>query len=217
MTESMRSFMDHHESGEPDFEALAACADDRVSNAERARAVEHLASCPRCRTIVAELVRSRTTAQPSASWFSGALPLAASLTVALAGGTLYWVMRDTGLRPAAPVAQPAEPLPGAPAAVPAPALEPRPSPAAPSIQALPPDRPRSGGPRVVGGKTFQLIAGEWVDTSYRLADALPVADVQTNDDLKSHPALEPFAELGPRFTVVVDGTVYRVTLQPAKP
>jgi anti-sigma factor RsiW len=211
--------MRHEETDEPDFQALAACADNRLSAAERARAIEHLASCARCRTIVAELVRSRHTARPSVSRFSGALALAASLTVALAGGTIYWVMRDTGPGPATTVAQPAAPLPGAPAPAPAPtpSLPPRPAPATPSIPGLPPDRPRSGGPRVVGGKTFQLIAGEWVDRGYHLADGLRIIDIQTDDDVKSHPALAAFAELGPRFTVVIGGAVYRVTLPTAKP
>jgi hypothetical protein len=211
--------MDHAETDEPDFQALAACADNRLSTAERARAIEHLASCSRCRAIVAELVRSPHTDRPAVSRFSGVFPLAASLTVALAGGTIYWVVHDRGRGPAAPVAQPAAPLPGAPAAAPAPtpSLQPRPAPATPSIQGLPPDRPRSGGPRLVGGKPCQLLAGEWVDRGYDIADGLPIIDIQTNDEVKSHPALAAFARLGPRFTVVIDGAVYRVTLQTAKP
>jgi len=77
-----------------------------------------------------------------------------------------------------------------------------------------PDRTRAAGTRSLGGKTFRLVAGEWIDVDYHLSDLLPVVDVRSRDDLTAHPALGPFTALGRRFTVVVDGTVYRVAIPP---
>lgn len=216
----MRSFMDHAAGGEPDFEVLSAFADDRLSDSDRARAIEHMASCGRCRTIVAELTRSRSNARPAVSRRAGALPLAASLAIAMVGGTVYWVLRDTGANPVAPVVQPSRPEPAtAPpsrSAIPG-SISPSPAPSTPARppnRAEPSDRTRATGAKSVGGRTFRLVAGEWIDDDYRLTDLLPVVDVQSRDNLTAHPTLDPFTALGRRFTVVVDRTVYRVAIPP---
>ena len=85
-----------------------------------------------------------------------------------------------------------------------------PSPAAPTSEGL---LARRSGQRIVGGKTFHLVAGEWIDSGYdRLAD-LPVVQVATPAEraalLARLPALKPYAALGNRVVVVVDAVVYR--------
>jgi hypothetical protein len=215
--------MDHSNGGEPDFDALAGFVDDRLGRSERARLVDHLGSCDRCRTIVAELARSRAPARSGRSFISVALPLAASLMLAVAGGGLYWLVRTptSGVLPAGEPSRPNQPAPGqpsSPGATPGetPGVSPSGTPA-PGRSATPadsPDRTRAAGTRSLGGKTFRLVAGEWIDVDYRLTDLLPVVDVRSRDDLIAHPALAPFTTLGRQFSVVVDGTVYRVAIPP---
>src|SRR5580658_10521111 len=114
MRGSMASAMDHTNGGEPDFDALAAFVDDRLGRSERAQLVGHLASCDRCRTIVAELARTRAPARSGRSFISVALPLAASLMLAVAGGGLYWLVRtpSSGVLPAVEPPGPNSPVPG---------------------------------------------------------------------------------------------------------
>jgi hypothetical protein len=215
----MASPMDHSNGGEPDFDAIAAFVDDRLGRSERSQLLEHLVSCPRCRTIVAELARTRAPAWSVRSLTAVALPLAASLMLALASGGLYWLVRTpgSGVSPAVEPSRPDLPAPGQPSSPGAtPAVSPSGTPA-PGRSATPadvPDRTRTSGTRSLGGKTFRLVAGEWIDADYRLSDFLPMVDVRSRDDLAAHPALGPFNTLGRRFTVVVDGTVYRVAIPP---
>ena len=58
-----------------------------------------------------------------------------------------------------------------------------------------------------------MIAGEWVDVDYDRLTGLPEVEVTTDSDrhalLARLPALEPYAALGSRVTVVHAGTVYR--------
>ena len=55
--------------------------------------------------------------------------------------------------------------------------------------------------------------GVWVDTAYDPLQLLPVTDITTREAraalLVRTPALKPYADLGPRVTIVLDGTVYR--------
>jgi anti-sigma factor RsiW len=220
----MASPMDHTNGSEPDFDALAAFVDDRLGRSERARLLEHLASCERCRTIVAELVRTRAPTRSVRSFPGVALPLAASLMVAVAGGGLYWLVRTPSSSQIPPAVEPSRPTPPAPAQPSSPGVTPGVAPSF-STSGTPnsgksatspdaPDRTRAAGTRSVGSRTFRLVAGEWIDVDYRLTDLMTVVDVRSVDDLRAHPALGPFTALGRRFTVVVDGTVYRVAIPP---
>jgi hypothetical protein len=215
----MASPTDHTNGSEPDFDMLAAFVDDRLVRSERARLLGHLASCERCRTIVAGLVRTRAPARPVRSLTAVAFPIAASLMVAMAGGGLYWLVRTTSSG-VPPTVGPSRPNPPAPAPPSSPGVTPNVSPSgtpAPGRSPTPPDAPdrtRAAGTRSLGVKTFRLVAGEWIDVDYRLPDLLPMVDIRSRDDLTARPALSPFTALGRRFTVVVDGTVYRVAIPP---
>ena len=72
---------------------------------------------------------------------------------------------------------------------------------------------RRSGERQVGRKSFQSAAGEWIDREYEPIAGLPVIEVTTREArgslLARVPALRPYAALGPRVTVVHDGTVYK--------
>ena len=66
----------------------------------------------------------------------------------------------------------------------------------------------------MGGKTFRLEAGTWVDTRYDPKQLLPVIDIPAAERaarLRDIPSLRPYAALGPRVIVVVEGTVYRLS------
>lgn len=63
------------------------------------------------------------------------------------------------------------------------------------------------------GTTFDLVAGEWIDRAFDPMAALPEVTVRSDERAKifsDQPALTPFGALGSRFTVVYQGTVYRV-------
>ena len=130
------------------------------------------------------------------------LPLAATLVIATAAGLLVFrrpaPVTDTPAPP--PAVQPAVPNPP----LPAPTL---PAPAPPEDVTT-----RRSGTRTIGSKTFRLVAGEWVDSTYDPLGLLPVENVTPSVRdaiLAKVPALQPFTDLGPRFIVVVDGVVYR--------
>jgi|SRR5882672_7347101 len=218
MKGSMASPMDHANRSEPDFEALAAFVEDSLGRSERAALLEHFASCERCRTIVAELARARAATRPIGSLIAVALPLAASLMVAAAGGSVYWLVRTTSSSRVLPAVEPSKPNPPAPAQPSSPGGTPSVSPSgtpASGRSTTPPDatdRTRAAGTRSLGGKTFRLVAGEWIDVEYRLIDALPIDDVRSREELEMLDILRPFAVLGRRFTVVVDDRVYRVAI-----
>jgi hypothetical protein len=134
------------------------------------------------------------------------MSLAATLTLA----TIVGVMRR---QPPATEVPPAVTTP----AVTPPATSPVPTPPPTVTPAPPRDVPedlttRRSGTRDIGGKTFRLIAGEWIDTAYDPLALLPAQDVDPSAreaTLARIPALTPYAALGPRFVVVHDGTVYR--------
>lgn len=221
----------------PDLNALAACVDGRLPEAERAALAAHLAGCSECRAIVATLAREsasadvQTGAGPSPArprFLSvGWLPIAATLALA---ATATLIVRQLDRKPPAE-AGPATPAPVTPEPVPAPAPSgdappttpvpgPQPSPAdprrgatkGPSTSTKSPDT-RRGGVRTVNGKTFRLVAGEWVDSAYDPVDLLPVREAAGPDArralLEQLPALAPYAALGTDVTVVHDAAVYK--------
>ena len=65
----------------------------------------------------------------------------------------------------------------------------------------------------MNGKTFRLVAGEWIDSAYDPPALLPVRDLvgpdARTDVLARIPALAPYAALGANVTVVHEGVVYR--------
>lgn len=69
--------------------------------------------------------------------------------------------------------------------------------------------------RHAGGKSFRLVAGEWVDTGFDSTASLPTMLIQGPDEraavVRRLPALGPYAALGDRVVVVFEGTVYRFT------
>ena len=211
-----------HTAGEDaDLNALAAFVDGRSSESERAVVREHLASCARCRTVVGELTQAGASRPAPLGWSRAALPLAASILIALGGGGLYLITRP-GTAPAA--VAPAAPSPAAAPAPPSAIDRPdgrssspantTPAPSATRRPQPPADRTRSAETKSVAGKTFRLVAGEWVDVDYRVADVAAVVDIRTPDAFGGHERLRPFAGLGRRFTVVLDDTAYRVDLPP---
>jgi len=207
------STFDHATDAEPDLNALSMLVDGTLRADDRAHVIDHLGQCARCRTIVAELVRSRAKQMPARRWMA-ALPIAAGLAVTVAGGGLYWTTRNRH-ETVPPATAPAPTTTPATAAPPAPLPEARPEPATPPRPAPGSERTRSAGEKIVGGKHFHLVAGEWIDNDYKVADVFPVVDISTRDALDAHPLLHRFTILGSRFTVVIDGTVYRVALPPA--
>lgn len=191
-----------------DLNRVAAFAEGKLAAAERSRMIAHLASCAECRAIVAALVRGgavgesvagRDVARPRWSPLAAfrlpmvaSLPIAATLVIALVGLGLFRA------RTAPHIAAPSV----APAGVP-----------------VPPDRAedlatrRDVPVREVGGKRFRLLAGEWIDTEYDAAAARPVV-IPTTAEQRSEllarvRGLKAFGALGDRFTVVLNGTVYR--------
>ena len=74
---------------------------------------------------------------------------------------------------------------------------------------------KRGAVRRAGGKTFRLVAGEWVDTGFDSTASLPTMLIQGPDEraavVQRLPALRPYAALGDRVVVVFEGTVYRFT------
>jgi Putative zinc-finger len=202
----------HRQGGEPDLNALAAWADGRLGADARNEVTAHLAGCPRCRAIVAELARG---AAPAARAWTPRLAIAATLAVAAIGAGAYLIVQPReqsgAIAPATsrPAPAPRVSTPSVSPAPPAPTLS---SPSLPSSPAPPSDRRRAAGTTSVHGKTFHLVAGEWIDDAYRESDFLPAVDVASREQLDRTAALRPFAGLGSRFTVVVAGTVYRVSI-----
>src|SRR5688572_15692684 len=191
-----------------DLNRLAAFVEQRLDPAERASVVQHLAACVECREVVAGLARegigeARTGLRTvrAAVW----LPIAASIVLVIGAG---WFARDRLLTPDAPVPPPPTPT----ILVPIPEPGPKPEPPPPDPGTI----RRSANEREIAGRRFKLEAGIWIDTAYDQFALLPVVDVKTAADrdalLAKLPALKPFIDLGPRVTVVYQGTVYRFDL-----
>ena len=192
-----------------DLNRLAALVEDRLGTDDREQLIAHLADCTMCRDVLATLTREHLQTQPVRrvpfAWMSVAAVLVLASAVVLLRPRFY-------PPPEATVPQ-AAPEPQAPAA--------QPPVAAPTVPTQPrrttePFDTRRGSERTVDGKTFRLVAGEWVDSSYREIDGLPVVDVRSAaeraDLIARTPALAPFTGLGNRVTVVWDKIVYRFDL-----
>jgi hypothetical protein len=204
---------------EHDLDDLAAFAEGRLDDRARARMAAHLAGCRECRDTLALLARGLDEPAAVRPAVRRWLPVAAALAIGVtAAGAL--ILR----RPAPIVTAPATPAlpsavpPSAPTpTAPLPGPTPQPGPTAPPGLTAPP-AVRGGGVRRVGRKQFRLVAGEWLDESYDPADALPSVDVRSAADrtrvLAAVPDLAPFFRLGPKVTVVLQGTVYRLDLAP---
>ncbi len=162
----------------PDLNALAAFTDQRLTGADRASLVAHLAVCAECRTLLATMARGQSDRVPShaRAW----LAVAATVTLAVAASFVATRLTDR------------EPIP-------------RDEPVTAATH--------RGGTRVVNGKTFTFVAGEWIDAAYDPINLLPVQDIADAAArtalLQRTPALAPYASLGPNVTVVLDGTVYK--------
>jgi hypothetical protein len=209
-----------------DPDLLAAYVDGRLDAAGRERAAAHLADCRECRAVLAELGRGLAPVSRAGRLGrlvrSRGLPVAAVLVLSAATGVLL-VRQQAGSpllegRPsgpstagAPPASDPATPTP----------LQP-PSPRGPGARGENGSAPgtdesllvKRGGARSVGGKSFRLVAGEWVDSAYDPLAALPVVvaagPVEREALLAGVPALAAYAALGERVLVVHDGTVYRL-------
>lgn len=227
-----------------DLNLLAAHLEDRLDGPERERLTLHLADCLECRETLATLARgaallprpaSAAPASPGRWQVPGIvwLPLAATLIVAVATLTRlgWWTAPNEGppaaVASASPTllretAAPSSPPPTEGTAL-ASAL-----PVPHSARTVRPTEPAASDKRVlvlrgaqrrVGGKTFRLVFGEWIDADFDAAARLPEVSVSTPEErselLSRIPTLAPFAALGERVLVVHDGTVYRFRLDPS--
>ena len=209
----------------PDLVGLSAFVDGRLADDERREWVAHLSLCAECRAILATLARGRDDVDavagleqaPRMAFYRAMvwLPIAATLTVATMAGVAVWRANSVSELSAPAESTAPIPSPAAPAKPPPQQSVPAQTPS-PPVSQLPIDPGvtlRRGGDRVVEGKTFRLVAGEWIDAAYDPFAVLPVEIVE-GDALRSStlvrvPALTPFAALGSRVTVVHDGVVYR--------
>jgi hypothetical protein len=219
---------------EHDLNLLSAFVEDRLNEAERQRVIEHLASCSACRSTLAAYTRATRSADDESAaaaraWSSRPrvwLPIAATVVLATAAIVGGLRLRDADLSrqavstedaqqapPPAPSNPQAPPARGAPDAG---LRRGQPATAGPAERTpgLSEDPLRRAGRRTIGGKTFQLVAGEWVDEAYDPLDALPEVEVRTDGErtalLDRLPDLRPFASLGSRVIVVHGGTVYKL-------
>jgi hypothetical protein len=221
-----------------DLNLLAAHLDDRLDASEKTAVVLHLSSCEACRATLAAFARASVAAEPRDAgratlvarvrpgvWMS----LAASLAIATVAGVLRMSERlPSQVPPAGPdvgsIALPSS-VPPHVDAQPTPSVVPE----VPASQRPPAvSRPagddnliqKRGGQREIAGKTFRLIAGEWVDAAYDPLALLPLVHVQPSARevwLERLPDLVPYAALGPRVLVVHQGTVYRFDSLPSSP
>ena len=215
-------------SGAHDLNLLAAYVEGGLRADERARVVAHLASCAECRSVLAGYARASAGEPAAASlantsaWFRQArmlVPLAA--TVVLTTVVIIGLRFGGGAQPG-PAAVPAE------TAVPVDREPERPPQPAPGIRSgSQPTQPAPGaedlsrrrdGRRVVEGKTFRLVAGEWIDEAYDPLAALREVEARSPEQretlIQRIPALRPFSALGNRVIVVHEGTVYKLGTDP---
>lgn len=198
---------------EHDLNLIAAYAEGRLSAEDRARASAHLAACADCRAVLAGLLRAGVPTSGREKFRSSgvvrAMSVAAMLLIGI-GVSLTWYLRGVEIQSPVPteVTPPVGATPGPPTV--------SPSPGSPSTNPPAVDTPavkRSGGERTIGSKTFRLVAGEWIDTTYDPFALLPVESFKTAQEreraIEQVPALRPYMTLGPRMIVVVNGVVYR--------
>ena len=219
-----------------DSNLLAAFAESRVSDEERRLVTEHLTSCGACRSAlaalaratdeahtvdradaaVAQAVRPRFLSLRPVAW----LPVAAVLAIATVSGIR--LLRMAPPPSGSPVTQTPNPAPPqVPPALGTPSAGTNaPSPGTPQTPRVDPPGvdpgllPTRGTEQRVGGKTFRLVAGEWIDNAYDRLASLPEVRTATPEEtttlIRRVPALEPYATVGDRVLVVVDGTIYRL-------
>lgn len=221
-----------NEDREHDLNALAAHLEGRLGGEERQRTIEHLSQCLECRETAALLARSWPSVRSGegARAVSGRLPaLARSPWLGLAAVMVVATAVAIRLAPSpspvpAPVATLASPATGAPAPA-SPAAEAARLPAGtdsrtPSAPARAPEAAidesllaRRGGAKRVAGKTFRLVGGEWVDSTFDRTAGLPLVEINGPEEREQTvarvPQLASYAALGERVVVVLDGTVYR--------
>lgn len=195
---------------------LAAYVEGRLDEEERRALTVHLGACADCRQALAMLARA-----------TGVLPLAAKrrlvarpVWLALAATVLlatFAVRRLDG-----PIAGGVEEKPGGSVASSIATPPAPPSAIAQASPSVPADDPmldpgllvkRGAVQRHAGGKSFRLLAGEWVDSGFDPTASLPTMQIQGSAAraavLQRLPALGPFAALGDRVVVVFEGRVYR--------
>ena len=203
-------YADAHDAG-----LLAAYVEGRLDDAERSAFTAHLAACPECRQALAMLARAPGLHRAVAARRSLAFPVWVGVAAAVILATVA-VRRTEGPAPG-DVALPTEvqrisPAPAAsePAGVDAPPVT---VPAEDPLQDPGLLVKRGGGPRTIGGRSFHLRGGEWVDAAFDPAASLPVVRVKGPREREALaarvPGLAPYLVLGDRLAVVVDGTVYR--------
>lgn len=203
-----------------DLNTLAAYIEGRLPARDRAAITAHLAECAQCRAALATWSRSgradagtRRTARSRVSirtW----MPIAASLAVLAVSATL---LTRANREPASdlPRRSTAADIVLPPEATAA-AAEPAPQAGTPSQPPAAGDETVTRGAtiRLVGGKRFQFVAGEWIDEAYDPLALLPVETIAGPDLRRSLvrriPALRAYDALGSRVTVVHDGRVYRL-------
>jgi anti-sigma factor RsiW len=205
----MEELADAHDAG-----LLAAYVEGRLDDAERSAFTAHLAACPECRQALAMMARapglrpaiaSRRMAVPV--WLGvAAAAILATVAVRQAGGPEPGdVAVPPPIRTSSPVPTEAAPVPVAPPKATVPAEDPL---ADPGLLVK-----RGGAARTIGGRSFHLRAGEWVDAALDPGASLPVVRVKGRADREAIaarvPALAPYLVLGDRVVVIVDGTVYR--------
>jgi hypothetical protein len=200
---------------------LAAYVEGRLDEDERGALKVHLAACADCRRALAMLARVPGVLPIAAKRPPVAIPvwLALAATVILATLAVRRVdgpiAGEVGVRPSSTVGAVAAPGPVPPAPAIVEAIPRVTAPAGDPL--LDPGLlvKRGGAARRVGERSFRLRAGEWVDTSFDSTTSLPTVLIQGPDEraavVQRLPALAPYAELGDRVVVVVDGTVYRFT------
>ena len=203
---------------------LAAFLEGRLDLREREVMTGHLAGCAECRQALALLARAAHAGlipRPAPAARPGPTlrrwqPLAAAAVLVVAVATvtrLSWPPAPAGeTAPSPPPGVSRPPPPSPDEAAPAPSSPP--AGAVPRADALDPGvLVTRGGVRRVAGKTFRLAAGEWTDASFDPAAGLPITEAHGPDQrsslLSRVPALAPYAALGERVLVVLDGTVYR--------
>ena len=199
----------NHDPEQHDLNLLAAYAEGRLGSEERRRVEQHLTECFSCRATLStwsralpEPARRPMTALPVWLGAAAAVLLAAWLGTRVASTQ----PGSIDLRPSPASAPPVLPTQVGTG----PSRDRPPAAAAPEQEPL---QTKRGGEKRVGDKTFQLVAGEWVDGSFDPLAALPVVEAsgasQRRSLLERQPALAPYARLGDHVTVVLGGTVYR--------
>ena len=150
-----------------DLNLLAAFAEGRLTSSERGQMLAHLVSCPQCRTVLAALARSADEGS----------------VIAFLARRRHWLTRPPIWLPAAAVFVLATAVvfvgqrPRSENELPAP---PQPSVVRQAPQRVPPAGAEPPAQRMIGGKTFRLIASEWIDDAYDPLKALPEVDVRSD-------------------------------------